>query len=66
MVSYFEQVQNNINFYWEEADVDQKLSKKIKNAANDVFKVSEKNKTHMRNAAYMTAMTRVFSAMKDR
>jgi len=33
MVSYFEQVQNDANFYWEADEIDLKLFKKITNAA---------------------------------
>jgi len=33
MVSYFEQVQNNMNFYWSAAEVDSKLKDKITSAA---------------------------------
>jgi glutamate dehydrogenase/leucine dehydrogenase len=49
MVSYFEQVQNNINFYWEEDEIDAKLFKKITHAANSVYEISNENKTHLRN-----------------
>lgn len=66
MASYFEQVQNNINFYWEEDDIDSKLSKKIKHSAKDVFDISKTHNTHMRNWAYIIAMNRVFNAMSDR
>jgi len=66
MVSYFEQVQNNTNFYWEADEVDQKLHKKITCAAQDVFDTAVENKTHLRNAAYIVALKRVLDAMKDR
>jgi glutamate dehydrogenase/leucine dehydrogenase len=66
MVSYFEQVQNNINFYWEEEEVDFKLHKKITHAANSVYEIAQKTNTHLRNAAYISAMKRVLDAMKDR
>ena len=66
MVSYFEQVQNNMNFYWEEEEIDAKLFKKITHAALDVYEVSQNTGTHLRNAAYIVAMKRVLNAMKDR
>ncbi len=66
MVSYFEQVQNNTNFYWEEEEIDEKLHKKITHAANDVYNISKDAKTHLRNGAYIVAMKRVLDAMKDR
>ena len=45
MVSYFEQVQNNMNFYWEEDEIDTKLHKKITASANSVFHKSEEYKS---------------------
>ena len=41
MVSYFEQVQNNSNFYWDLEEVDSRLYKKITNATNDVWNISK-------------------------
>jgi glutamate dehydrogenase/leucine dehydrogenase len=66
MVSYFEQVQNNTNYYWDEDEVDTKLHTKITHAANTVFEMANEKNTHLRNAAYIVAMKRVLDAMKDR
>lgn len=66
MVSYFEQVQNNTNFYWEEDEVNEKLKKKITKATCEVHDASIEYKTFLRSAAYIIAMKRVFDAMKDR
>ncbi len=66
MVSYFEQVQNNQNFYWEEQEVDTKLHKKITHAAKSVHDTAKEYKTTYRAAAYIVAMKRIFDAMKDR
>ncbi len=66
MVSYFEQVQNNTNFYWEEDEVDQKLHKKITLAACDVHDTAKEYNTTYRAAAYIVAMKRIFDAMSDR
>ena len=66
MVSYFEQVQNDTNFYWEADEVDEKLHKKITRAAEQVFSTSKEYNTYLRSAAYIVAMKRVFDAMKDR
>jgi glutamate dehydrogenase/leucine dehydrogenase len=49
MVSYFEQVQNNMNFYWEAEEIDQKLKKKITFAANSVFYKADEYKTSLRS-----------------
>ncbi|MDC0506039.1 Glu/Leu/Phe/Val dehydrogenase [Candidatus Gracilibacteria bacterium] len=66
MVSYFEQVQNDMNFYWEADEVDEKLHKKITSAANKVYTIADEYKTSLRSAAYIVAMKRVFDAMSDR
>ncbi len=66
MVSYFEQVQNNMNYYWEEEEVDAKLHKKITAAAESVFHTASEYQTSYRAAAYIIAMKRIFDAMKDR
>ena len=66
MVSYFEQVQNNINFYWDEDEVDQKLFKKITKAARDVFDTSKEFECSLRTAAYIISMKRVLNAMEAR
>lgn len=66
MVSYFEQVQNNTNFYWEEEEIDEKLKKKITKATCEVYETSLKYKTYLRSAAYIISMKRIFDAMKDK
>ena len=64
MVSYFEQVQNNTNFYWDAEEVDAKLKKKITQATEDVFEKAKEYKTSLRNGAYIIALKRVFDAME--
>lgn len=66
MVSYFEQVQNNQNFYWEEHEIDEKLKKKITSAANGVFETTKKYNSSYRQAAYIIALERMYAAMHDR
>jgi len=66
MVSYFEQVQNNINFYWEEEEIDEKLKKKMEKSTIDVYNKSKELNTNMRNWAYVIAMKRVLDSMSDR
>ena len=65
-VSYFEWVQNLMNYYWEEDDVHVKLDKKMTKAFNDVLAVSLDYKVEMRTAAYMVAIRRVAEAMRLR
>lgn len=66
MVSYFEQVQNDMNFYWEEDEIQEKLKKKIVEAAVNVGETAKKYNTTYRAWAFIVAMQRIFDAMKDR
>lgn len=66
MVSYFEQVQNEMNFYWEASEVDEKLHKKMREAALVVHETKAEYDTSYRSAAYIVAMKRIFDAMQAR
>ena len=61
--SYFESVQNDMNFYWTKQEVLQRLDEKVTSAFNDVLQMSEKEKVYMRDAAYMVSIQRVVTAM---
>ena len=63
IVSYFEQVQNQMNYYWTEQEVRAKLEHTIVTAFNNVLAVSQEYKVNMRVAAYMNAIKRVADAM---
>ena len=65
-VSYFEQVQNNMNYYWPKDEVLQKLEKIMTDAFNDVADLSEKENLYARDAAYVIAVRRVAHAVKGR
>ncbi len=65
-VSYFEGVQNDMNFYWSRDEVLEKLDQKMTVAFNAVLAMSEKEKVYMRDAAYMVAIDSVVKAMKLR
>ncbi len=65
-VSYFEQVQNIYNFYWELEEVHRMLDKKMTKAFHAVYDVHKKHNVHMRLAAYMVAVARVAEACKLR
>ncbi|HZW05058.1 MAG TPA: Glu/Leu/Phe/Val dehydrogenase [Anaerolineaceae bacterium] len=65
-VSYFESVQNDMNFYWTKEEVLQKLDTKMTKAFNDVLDMSLKQGVFMRDAAYMVAIARVVKAMELR
>jgi glutamate dehydrogenase len=63
IVSYFEQVQNQMNYYWSEEEVRQKLQNTITTAFKEVLAVADEYKVNMRVAAYMKALRRVADAM---
>jgi len=65
-VSYFESVQNDMNYYWTHEEVLQRLDTKITQAFKSVVEMSEKEKVNMRDAAYMVAIDRVVKAMELR
>jgi glutamate dehydrogenase len=63
IVSYFEQVQNQMNYYWSEEEVRTKLENTIIKAFKEVLTVAQQYKVNMRIAAYMNAIKRVADAM---
>jgi len=64
--SYFEQVQCNMNFFWEKDEVLQKLDTKMTSAFHAVAELAKKRDLYMRDAAYVIAVSRVAKACKDR
>lgn len=64
--SYFEQVQNDMNFYWSKEEVLQRLDQKMTAAFNAVLQRSLDEKVYTRDAAYMVAIDRVVTAMELR
>jgi glutamate dehydrogenase (NAD(P)+) len=64
--SYFEQVQNDMNFYWTEDEVNKRLDEKMSAAFGAVYEMAQKKKVDLRVAAYMVAVERVASAMRMR
>ncbi len=65
-VSYFEGVQNDMNFYWSKDEVLEKLDQKMTKAFKAVLDMSEKENVYMRDAAYMVAIGDVVKAMELR
>jgi glutamate dehydrogenase/leucine dehydrogenase len=65
-VSYFEQVQNAMNYYWTEEDVLQKLQSIMHAAFDAVWETKEAHHVHMRTAAFVVALRRVSEAMNMR
>jgi len=65
-VSYFEGVQNDMNYYWTKEEVLEKLDTKMTVAFQGVLEMSLNRKVYMRDAAYMVAIDRVVKAMQLR
>ncbi|HEX9596523.1 MAG TPA: Glu/Leu/Phe/Val dehydrogenase [Anaerolineales bacterium] len=65
-VSYFESVQNDMNYYWTQDDVLQRLDTKLTEAFNKVLVLAAKEGIYMRDAAYMVAIGAVVEAMELR
>jgi len=65
-VSYFEQVQNQMNYYWTEDEVREKLKTIMDKAFESIVAMSKEHKVNMRTAAYMLAVKRVADAMMVR
>ncbi|MBW8035962.1 MAG: glutamate dehydrogenase, partial [Planctomycetes bacterium] len=66
-VSYFEQVQNAYNYYWELEDVHRRLDVKMTKAFHDVYnQYTSRKDIHMRQAADMIAIARVAEACRLR
>ncbi len=64
--SYFEQVQSNMNYYWEKDEVLGKLDVKMTAAFLAVRELARRRKLYMRDAAYVIAISRVAQACHDR
>jgi glutamate dehydrogenase (NAD(P)+) len=64
--SYFEQVQGNMNYYWEKDEVLGKLDVKMTSAFTAVSELAKKQKLYMRDAAYVISVNRVAKACRDR
>jgi glutamate dehydrogenase (NAD(P)+) len=64
--SYFEQVQSNMNYYWEKDEVLGKLDVKMTSAFLAVSDLARRERLSMRDAAYVIAVSRVVQACKDR
>jgi glutamate dehydrogenase (NAD(P)+) len=66
IVSYFEQVQNADNYYWQEETVHERLDHKMTEAFDRVHEVAIDRGIHKRLAAVQLAVQRIHDAMKLR
>ena len=65
-VSYFEQVQNASNFYWDEAEIHKLLDERMTKAFQGMYASAQQYNVHNRLAAHLVAVARIFAAMKAR
>ncbi len=66
VVSYFEWVQDLQNFFWEENEVNNKLTRIMKHSFSAVENMMRVHKTDMRTAAYIIGVKRVADATTTR
>ncbi len=64
--SYFEQVQNNMNYYWSKEEVLERLDSKMTVAYRKVADLAKEKAVFTRDAAYMIAIQRVALACRLR
>ncbi len=65
-VSYFEQVQNASNFYWDEPTIHRLLDERMTTAFASVREAANDYGVHNRLAAHLLAAKRIYAAMKAR
>ncbi|MBC7223407.1 MAG: Glu/Leu/Phe/Val dehydrogenase [Anaerolineae bacterium] len=65
-VSYFEQVQNAYDYYWDEDTVHERLDRKMTAAFHAVHKAAQQYKVNNRMGAYVVAVDRVAEAVRLR
>ena len=63
-VSYFEWVQNRQGFYWDLEEIHSRLLKMMEREGRAVWNIAQKNKTSLRNAAYVHALSRLAEAIE--
>ena len=64
--SYFEWVQDRYGYFWEEAEVNERLERKMYEAFHNVLDTSLKYRCDLRTAAYIVAINRVAIVTKLR
>ncbi|MEP0766346.1 MAG: Glu/Leu/Phe/Val dehydrogenase [Fimbriimonadia bacterium] len=65
-VSYFEQVQNAYNYYWEVEEIHRQLDARMSEAFHAVHEMSTRSKVDPRTGAYLVAVQRVANACRQR
>ena len=65
-VSYFEWVQDRVELFWSEEEVNDRLQRIMSQAFSDVLRTAQDERVDMRTAAYMLAVARVDEARRTR
>ncbi|MFC7063624.1 Glu/Leu/Phe/Val family dehydrogenase [Halobacillus seohaensis] len=65
-VSYFEWVQNSMNYYWDEKEINQKLEEHMKFGFKSVINMRNEKDCRMRQAAYMVGINHIVKALSAR
>ncbi|MFC4558427.1 Glu/Leu/Phe/Val dehydrogenase [Virgibacillus kekensis] len=65
-VSYFEWVQNSMNYYWKEDEVNTKLEEKMVTGFDRIYSIRQEKKCRMREAAYSAAIKHLVKAFHAR
>lgn len=65
-VSYFEWVQDFSSFFWTEDEINQRLTRIMREAFTSVWQLAEDKKVSLRTAAFIIACTRVLQAREMR
>lgn len=65
-VSYFEWVQNNQGYYWEEEEIEEKLESIMVKAFNTIYDTAQTRRVDMRLAAYMVGVRKMAEASRFR
>jgi glutamate dehydrogenase len=64
--SYFEQVQSNMNYYWDKEEVLGKLDLRMTQSFVEVSELARQEGIGLRDASYVIAVTRVADASQGR
>lgn len=66
IVSYLEWIQDKIGYYWDEAEVNSSLEKRLIRVINEVYSTSKKYLVDLRTASYILAIERIANAYRKR
>lgn len=65
-VSYFEWVQNNQGYYWQDEEISERLEKAMVKSFNTIYEISQTRRVDMRLAAYMVGVRKMAEASRFR